>query len=196
MRKVLTLLAIIIYTNGFSQQAFRTAVFSPDIRTLQILPVGEKYLLPVIQLNSEEQLEVRFDEMSHEAHSYGYKVIHCNADWTPSGLLTTEYLSGYTTANITDYILSQGTTFLYTHYRFQLPNDEIQFKISGNYVVQIYEDNKQDKPIAQACFSIVEPRVNITAKVRGNTDSELNNRLQQLDFEVVTNGVNIRDASS
>lgn len=196
MRKVLILLAIIIYINGFSQQAFRTAVFNPDIRTLQILPVGEKYLPPVITLNSDERLEVKFDEMSHEAHNYGYKITHCNADWTPSGLLTTEYLSGYTTANITEYILSQNTTFLYTHYRFQLPNDEIQFKVSGNYVVQIYEDNQQDKPLAQACFSIVEPRVSISAKVRGNTDTELNNRLQQLDFEVVLNGVNVREAST
>ena len=63
-------------------------------------------------------------------------------------------------------------------------------------MVQIYEDNQQDKPLAQACFSIVEPRVSISAKVRGNTDTELNNRLQQLDFEVVLNGVNVREAST
>jgi len=70
------------------------------------------------------------------------------------------------------------------------------FKISGNYVAIIYEDNQFDKPIAQACFSIVDPHVSIKATVRGNTDTELSGRLQQLDFEVALNGYTVRDAAS
>ena len=70
------------------------------------------------------------------------------------------------------------------------------FKISGNYVVIIYEDNLVDNPIAQACFSIVDPKVSITATVRGNTDTELSGRLQQLDFEVSLNGYAVREAAT
>jgi hypothetical protein len=90
---------------------------------------------------------------------------------------------------------SLNTTYLYTHYSFLLPNNDMAFKITGNYVAIIYEDNKVDTPIAQACFSIVDQRVNITATVRGNTDTELSGRSQQLDFEVALNGYPVRDAT-
>jgi len=157
--------------------------------------VGAKMSLPIMELNGKDVLQVSFDEMSHTSHSYAYKVLHCNADWTMSGLNSNEYLSGFTTSNITNYVRSVNTTFQYTHYTLQLPNSDMSFKISGNYVVQIYEDNQTENPIAQACFLLVEPRVSITAKVRGNTDTELSGRLQQLDFEDSLNGYSVRDAA-
>lgn len=193
-----TLLALFILLNVYisAQTPYRTQTFAENIKTLQIGVNDDKYLLPIIDLNSQDVLRIRFDEMSHEAHSYGYKVIHCNADWTPSNLSTNEYLTGFTTGNITDFNLSQITTFLYTHYKFELPNSDISFKISGNYVVIIYEDNDVDKPIAQACFSIVQPKVSVNATIRGNTDTELSGRLQQIDFDLMLNRYNVRDINS
>ena len=178
-----------------AQTTYRTEIFQPNIKTLQIGVVGAKLGLPIMDLNASGVLQVSFDEMSREAHSYSYKVIHCNADWTPSSLNSSEYLSGFTTANITDYVTSLNTTYLYTHYTFLLPTNDMGFKISGNYVAIVYEDNKVDSPIAQACFNIVDPHVNISATVRGNTDTELSGRLQQLDFEVALNGYAVRDAN-
>lgn len=195
MRKLVVLLASLFCLSLTAQTTYRTQIFQPNIKTLQIGVSGVKLGLPIIELSSSNVLQVSFDEMSHEAHSYSYKVIHCNADWTPSSLNSSEYLSGFTTANITDMATSLNTTYLYTHYSFQLPNNDMGFKVTGNYVVVIYEDNKMDDPIARACFSIVDQRVNIIPTVRGNTDSELNGRLQQLDFEVALNGYTVRDAS-
>lgn len=193
-----TLLALFILLNVYisAQTPYRTQTFVENIKTLQIGVNDDKYLLPIIDLDGHDVLRIRFDEMSHEAHSYGYKVIHCNADWTPSNLSTNEYLTGFTTGNITDFNLSQITTFLYTHYKFELPNSDISFKISGNYVVIIYEDNDVDKPIAHVCFSIVQPKVSINATIRGNTDTELSGRLQQIDFDLMLNGYNVRDINS
>jgi hypothetical protein len=51
-----------------------------------------------------------------------------------------------------------------------------------------------EKPIAQTCFSIVETHVDVLPTLRGNTDTELNGRHQQLDFEVALNGYPVRDA--
>ena len=196
MKKLLILFFIAAFTYLNAQTAYRTAVFNPKIKTLQIGIQDEKFLLPIITLNSSEMLQIRFDELSHESHSYSYAVIHCNSDWTPSNLSTTEYITGFTTANITNYALSVNTTVLYTHYSFSLPNDDMNFKISGNYVIIIYEDNQLDKPVAQVCFSIVDPKVSVTATVRGNTDTELNGRLQQLDFDVDLKGYTVRDPTS
>jgi hypothetical protein len=196
MKNLLFSFTLLVSLSIFSQSYYKTQVFNPHIKTLQIGILGEKMGLPIIEMNESNTLKISFDEMSHEAHSYSYKVLHCNADWTLSNLNSTEYLSGFTTGNITDITLSVNTTFLYTHYQLIIPNNDMSFKISGNYVLIIYEDNEVEKPIAQACFSVVEPHVKITANVRGNTDTELNGRLQQLDFEVGLNGYSVRDAAS
>jgi hypothetical protein len=195
MKKLILGMMSFISLAIMAQTTYRTQIFQPNIKTLQIGVVGVKLGLPIIELAGSQVLQVSFDEMSREAHSYSYKVIHCNADWTPSSLNSNEYLNGFTTANITDYATSLNTTYLYTHYSFLLPNADMGFKISGNYVAIVYEDNKVDSPIAQACFSIVDPHVSISATVRGNTDTELSGRLQQLDFEVALNGYGVRDAN-
>ena len=135
MRYLLLIFSILFGLNSTSQVIYRTQIMSSNIKTLKAVVSGEKMGLPIIELNGQNTLNFQFDEMSHEAHSYSYKVLHCNADWTISNLNSSEYLSGFTTANITETKLSVNTTFLYTHYNFHLPNEDIGFKISGNYVV-------------------------------------------------------------
>ena len=195
MRKILLSFLVLSFFAVHAQMSYRTQIFNPAIKTLQIGLVGQKFSLPVIELNGQDILQVSFDEMSHGAHAYSYKVIHCNADWTVSDFSTNQYLTGYSTVNITEVTKSLNTTFLYTHYAFQLPNSDMSFKLSGNYVVLVYEDTNIENPIAQACFSIVESHVAISGNVRGNTDTELNGRFQQLDFEVGLNGYTVRDAN-
>jgi hypothetical protein len=194
--RIKTIIFTIILGITLLSAQYRTKILAPNIRTLISGIENQDLSLPVIELNSEQKIEIRFDEMSHESHSYAYTIIHCNADWTPSDLSNTEYLSGYTTAYIRDSERSVNTHHLYTHYRFNVPNDDISLKISGNYVVLIYEDNQRDKPIAQVCFSAVEPRVRASAKVRANTDSEISGRFQQLDFDINLSGYEVRDPMS
>ena len=89
---------------------------------------------------------------------------------------------------------SMNTQQAYTHYSFAFPNEDMQLKASGNYVVQIYEDGDQDRVVAEVCFRVVEPIVGIDVNVRANTDIELNGRYQQLDVDVQTKALNMRDA--
>jgi Domain of unknown function (DUF5103) len=196
MKIKILMLFVVLSPFIVGQSTITSKIFNPNIHTLQVGIRGTSLSLPVIQLGGQDMINVSFDELSHEAHAYGYKITHCNSDWTPSNINSSEYLNGFTSANITDTKLSMNTTVVYTHYSFHLPNDEISFKISGNYIVSIYEDNQFDNPVAQACFSIVEPHSNITGTIRGNTDTELNTRLQQLDFEVDMAGYPVKDMLS
>lgn len=183
MKKIFLLLIIISNIVCVKSQTFRTQVFDSNIKTLQIGLTGVDFSLPIINLDGNAVLAVSFDELSHNAHTYHYQVLHCNADWTASQLVSTEYLSGFTQGDITDYALSSGTLVSYTHYWLTLPNEQMQFRISGNYVLKIYE-NDINQPVAQVCFSVAEPKVEIIGRVRGNTDTELNGAVQQLDFEI------------
>jgi len=193
---ILMLLMVVASCSEAFAIVYRTQIFDSTIKTLQIGRDGEKYSSNLMELNSNDVLKIKFDQLSHEAHVYSYKILHCNADWTLSNLSTNEYLDGFTSGNINDYSLSSATTILYTHYRFELPNNDMKLKISGNYVAFIYEDNRTDSPVAQVCFSVFEPKISINHTIRANTDIELNGRLQQIDFDVLLNGVSVQNPSS
>ena len=169
------------------------------IYTLQTI-VNENWLNDdVITLDTDDRITISFDHFSHDYHRFIYKITHCNADWTPSDLFDIDYMEGFNGLDIEDYATSLNTTMLYTHYSLELPNDEIQFKVSGNYKVEFYldeevdSDNKWDteQPVAVACFRIVEPRVSLAATVTSNTDIDTNLNHQQVSFTINHNGYNI-----
>ncbi len=176
------------------EEVFRTRIFDPKIKTLRAVLSGDTYTSDLLELNGKDVIELSFDELSHDNRFYTYRVIHCNADWTRSNISEMEYLNGFTTLQINDSRISNATAIPYTHYKLEIPNRDMQFRISGNYVLQIFED-KPETPVAQFCFSVVEPKVDVVATIRGNTDVELNRRLQQLDFHINLSGYNILDAN-
>ena len=118
----------------------RTQIFDGNFKSLQVKLSGNDYFPPVLMMGSDKTIEIRFDELSPELSYLRYSVIHCNADWQPSALVDTEYLEGFNYANIEDYEYSSGTFTNYVHYKFSLPNEDISFTKSGNYLVQVYRE--------------------------------------------------------
>lgn len=216
MRKSLYILLFLACTLPLSAQVYSTRIFNPNVRTLRVQTqetwerkqAGEHLnpIRPILVLNTENEsgellidgsdpantLEISFDELSHEVHMYTYTVLHLNADGQQSSLMSSEYLRGFTTMDINDYEPSLNTSQLYTHYRFTFPNADMQLTTSGLYAIRIYEDGNQDKLVAVACFHVVEPLVGIGGKVRANTDIEFNGRYQQLDIDVNTANLDLR----
>lgn len=169
---------------------YRTQTCKQDIASLRIRFKDASTLeRPILQLNSEEVLEISFDQLSHNLHQYTYTLLHLNADWTPSSLSSTDYLQGFTSLDITDYQTSVNTQQLYTHYQLEFPNDDMKPKLSGNYAIIIYEDNDPQNIVATACFAIVDPQIHTSTELRGNTNIELYGRYQQLDIDLYTDNI-------
>lgn len=215
--KVILVLLAVCYgqiTNA-TEAAYRTRTFNQEtIKTLRIRyvdtrtgePVNGTLVRPFLVIGTgmpiDEQgdlqnhvLEISFDEMSHEVHQYTYSLMHLNADGTESRLSSAEYVEGFTTQDITTYEHSLNTSELYTHYSFMFPNADMRIKASGNYAIRIYEDGDTDKTIAIVRFAVVSPETTVKAKIRPNTDIELNGRYQQLDIDVEFAG-NLRNSRS
>ena len=138
-------------------------------------------------------LEISFDEMSHDVHFYTYTIVHLNADGKPSDLSSTEYVRGFTTADITYYMHSLNTQRDYTHYAFRFPNEDMQLTQSGLYALHIYEDGDREKTAAWVQFAVVEPRAGISANVHSKTVKGLNSKYQQVDIDVETSALGLRD---
>ncbi|MGM9746616.1 MAG: DUF5103 domain-containing protein [Paludibacteraceae bacterium] len=192
-RFLIICLAVGCVLHALHATPWRTQAMQPQIHTVQAQLSDNPLALPVIELNSDQQIRIAFDELSYESRSFTYKIVHCNADWTPSALSEVEYIDGFYDGIISDYAQSTNTITLYTHYQLFVPNDELRLRVSGNYAVLIAENNDFDHLAAVACFSVVDSRIAVTGTVRPNTDIELANRYQQLDFELDTRGYEIRD---
>ena len=156
-------------------------VYNERVRTLRVAR-------EVLQLDDIQPLQISFDEMSHDVHFYTYRVEMLHSD-----LLSGEYLQGFTTRDITDFEHSINTSREYTHYRFEFPNEDMTLTKSGLYRLTIYEDGDPDNKVAEIDLSVVEPLVPIDARVRHNTDIELNGRYQQVDIDLNTADLDLRD---
>ncbi len=165
-------------------QKYQTKIFVPDIFTLQVHLEGDELQDPIIRMGSDNHIRITFDQMSHTQQYYSYSLELCNADWTPSTLLPIEYLEGFNDNKIEESTMSFNTTFDYINYSFLLPNENIKMLVSGNYVVKIYETDYPDKVLLTACFSIDENLLGINGKVTGSTLMGVNNKYQQLNFEI------------
>ena len=174
-----------------AQEAYRTKVFREDIRSLEIKVQGEVISMPFIELNGEKQIEITFDALHRSSEHFAYSVIHCDADWRKSVLLPIEYMKGFQQTTIEDFANAIGTTTHYTNYKLLLPNEDTQLTVSGNYVIIVYEEDTPGKIVFTACFSIVEPLVEIEAGVTGNTDIDFNREHQQVEFVIDPRNIDI-----
>ncbi|MBN3034210.1 MAG: DUF5103 domain-containing protein, partial [Bacteroidales bacterium] len=65
------------------------------IRTALLYREGWELSDPVIRLETDDRLQLSFDDLQSGVKDYRYTVVHCNADWSPSPLRQDEYISGY-----------------------------------------------------------------------------------------------------
>lgn len=180
-----------------AKNKYSNKVYANDIRTLQVLVEGDTLEDPIIHMGTDDKVSICFDEMSHRPHFYSYRVRHCESDWSISeNLLDIDYIKGINDNKIEDSYESLNTTFEYTHYYFSIPNDNIELTASGNYVVEIYDSDKPDSVIANACFMISEDAVNVDAKVSVNTEYGVKNKYQQLDFSLDCSSLLVSDPKS
>lgn len=178
-----------------SAQIYHTQPISTEMHTIQVNRNGDWSQLPVVGLNSSDYINISFDRISDNSFNrLRYRVIHCDAYWKPSRELSEiDYLNGFNDNPIDDYSPSINTTIEYTHFNLEIPNKDINLKLSGNYVVEIYEDGIPDETLLTACFSVVDTQVSIGATVSSNTDIDTNRSHQQLSFTILHQNLNIRD---
>ncbi|MBT8305375.1 MAG: DUF5103 domain-containing protein [Maribacter sp.] len=115
---------------------------NPPENIKSIIFKGEKEdQFPVVQIGDPIFLE--FDDLLANEQDYYYKIVHCDYNWTPSRLLKSQYLSGIDNQRILNYENSYSTLQSYSNYKLTIPNTNIGLKVSGNYVLEIYNDNNE-----------------------------------------------------
>jgi hypothetical protein len=143
-------------------------------------------LPPFIELRSGQSLQLEFDDLRAGAKNYQYKVVHCDFYWQPSDLVASDYVQGFDELQIDDFEYSFNTKQAFTHYEAVFPNDMLQFKLSGNYVVVVSDIDQPEVPILSRRFVVFEQLVRYKPNVKASTIIADRRYRQEVDFEVVT----------
>lgn len=137
---------------------------------------------PVIQPG--ESMTLEFDDLTANEQDYYYKIFHCDYDWTPSQLLKSQYLDGADNQRIIDYENSYTTLQPYSNYRLTIPNENVKLKVTGNYVLEIY-NSYGDLQFSRR-FVVFRDAVSVAGAVKRSRDFNFINTKQVVQFNINT----------
>lgn len=179
-------------------QPGRTTLISPNLKTLRLAVDGDAERFPVIKLDGSEELEVSFDDLTHEYRRYTYRIEHCAYDGEPTTeLFESDYVSALADEEvIDDYEPSLNTTVLYTHYSLAIPNTHVRPLLSGNYrlTISTEDENGDIKPVLQTYFGVVDTKAGLRPTCTTNTEIDWNEAHQQIELRIDCGGLSLRDA--
>lgn len=149
------------------------------IKTISFVQNGQN-AIPVFLLSDPFQLQ--FDDLHAAEDNYYYKITHCDYNWKQSQLSVNEYLIGFDEQRIQDYVNSQNTLQVYSHYRISFPNKVTQIKVSGNYLISILNENRE--VVFSRKLIIYEDLASVPLQIKRTRNISEVNFKHNLDFTV------------
>lgn len=125
------------------------------VRTIQLYKGSDERNLPVLSLESGTSLTLEFDLMTRQGRPLSIYFQHADRTWKRD-LTDSQILESFQDDRLVEYQISQGTTVPYVHYVYRFPNDDIRFRVSGNYVLRVTERGRRDSVLFERAFFITE----------------------------------------
>lgn len=166
-------------------------IYQENIKSVKFHLDGVFLSYPIIDLNSNGQLVLSFDDMNEDVMDYTYTIVHCDKDWTTSDLDEIDFLDGFNGERVDNYDFSFNTLTEYTHYRILLPNEDIRWLVSGNYLVHIFEDDEDKRPVLTRRFMVTESIMRIIPNFVPPSRANKYRSHQEIDFVVNFKGQSI-----
>jgi hypothetical protein len=141
----------------------------------------------ILQLGSGETLQIGFDDLSDEQVTLRYRLQHCNPDFTPSALREQETVTGINEVDILENDLSFNTRTNYVHYSFSFPSDEVYPKVSGNFLIQIYDVDDPSEYLLEIPVRVYEDLTHFTASAGVPRRVEYSRTKQELQVAAQVN---------
>lgn len=144
-------------------------VYRESIKTPLVHRKGNPLGSPFFGLYDGTGISVHFDDLQADFKDLYFTVVHCDSYWQPSDLDQSDYMTGFYENQISEYDQAFNTIIDYTHYSFDFPNNMSGIKISGNYMLVVYEDNDIEDIVLTHRFVVYEELVTIDSRVKEPT---------------------------
>jgi len=161
-------------------QAQSTQDYTANYIKMAAFMNNDQAVTPFFPLNESFALE--FDDLYGDEGNYYYRVQAYNYDWTPSQLRPIEYIKGMDNQRIQQYSTSFNTLQMYTHYKLTIPNSQYRITKSGNYILEIYDEDNQ--VVIRRKFVLYENTVAVGAQVKRTRDLTYIDTKQSLELTI------------
>jgi len=186
LKKKLLIICFFLSQFNYAQSNFEDADY---IKSVVFKSSNTNTYIPVIKMG--EELLLIFDDLNADERNYYYKIEHCNIDWTSSNLSTIEFINGFNDEKIRDIQISFNTYIPYTNYQVRLPNLNTKFKISGNYILSI--SNEDDEIVLKRRFIVYEPKTTVAVSLHKSRNISVIDTHQTVQFTINNNGLRINN---
>ncbi|REH00364.1 type IX secretion system plug protein [Flavobacterium aquicola] len=152
-----------------------------NIKTASFVQSSQN-VVPIFRLG--ESFDFQFDDLFGNEADYYYEITHCDYNWVPTDIPKSDYLSGFDSQKIQEYINSFNTLQIFTHYRLSIPNNYTKIKLSGNYVLTILNSDKE--VVLKRYFVLYEEKLPVALKIRRPRTVKNIYSKHNLNFEINT----------
>lgn len=112
-----------------------------NIQSIRLHPIGSPDNPPIIELGGRERLVLSFDYLDEQTKQFRLELSHRTANWEESSLNPSQFLKGFDYAYIQTGQQSFTSRPTYQHMKYEFPNNDLQPAVSGNYLLEVYDDN-------------------------------------------------------
>lgn len=181
---LIILIANGLWANAEDSLVFANKVYESDIRTVYIRQTGTSESLALLRLGQKNGLKLQFDQLGTTEDYYNYTFQHCTYDWKPSDLDKMNYLEGEQFGFVPNGTSSRSTFQPYVHYELEFPNEDMDIKLSGNYLLKVYRDFNEKDLVITIRFMVIDEQVTIESEVKRGTKTKYRFTSQEVDFSV------------
>ena len=171
------------------------SIYLGNIKTVRLFNHGNQLSMPVINLNSSDQVELHFDDLDADVKYYYYTYQLCNSDWTPVNLNQFDYIKGFTQMKISTYRFSSIALTRYTHYQAIIPDRSGYPVKSGNYILKVFLNGDTSQLAFTKRLMVVENKATVLAKVIQPYNPDLFQTHQRLQFTIGIKGLDAFNAA-
>ncbi|MBS1609611.1 MAG: DUF5103 domain-containing protein [Bacteroidetes bacterium] len=165
MKNFLAILLTCAVSYAWCQQG-PDRVYKSNIRTAQLFKSGDPYSYPVLKLNSNDQLELHFDDLDGDVKMYYYTFELRNADWSKTILFPFDYIKGFSNVRINTYRQSSIAFTRYTHYEAAVPDRSCLPSRSGNYLLKVFLNGDTSQVVFTKSMVVIETKTSVAAQVQ------------------------------
>jgi len=182
MKILFSVILFLFAKNICCSQVEKEVVPPYNIKTIIFTQNGQN-TIPIFQLGDNFQIE--FDDLYGDESNYFYQIVHCDYDWQPSQLSKAEFINGFDDQRIQEYYTSLNTIQVYSHYKFSFPNKFTNFRVSGNYMIKVLNEDREI--LFSRKLILWENLVSVPIQVKRARNVKDVNFKQNLDFSIKSN---------